>query len=75
MSRPRVNAIRDDLNQRFGAQLDEAAIRVVTSVEPEYINYAFDAIVERVGSVEKYFSEVLHVTSTVRELIAGRLVA
>jgi protein tyrosine/serine phosphatase len=70
----RVEAVRRDLNQRFAAQLSEEAVRVVTSVEAEYLDCAFNAISERFGSVDDYLSRGLQLTAAVREAIANNFV-
>jgi protein-tyrosine phosphatase len=69
----RVAALRKDLDERFGGKLSEDAIRVVTSVEPQYLDAAFDAIVDRHGSIGKYLAESLGVTPAVRDQLTTRL--
>jgi protein tyrosine/serine phosphatase len=70
----RVAALKEDLQRRFGAQMSDEAVQVVTSVEPVFLETAFDAIVARYGSVDSYLEEVLSVTPAVREALAERLV-
>jgi len=43
----RVGALKADLQRRFGAQLSDEAVRVVTSVEPLFLEAAFEAIIAR----------------------------
>jgi len=70
----RVGALKADLQHRFGAQLSDEAVRVVTSVEPVFLEAAFEAILARHGSVESYLEEVLSVTPAVRHALAVRFV-
>jgi protein-tyrosine phosphatase len=70
----RVGALRADLQRRFGAAMSDEAVRVVTSVEPDFLESAFDAIRQRHGSTEAYLADVLNVTPEMREAIADRLV-
>ena len=70
----RIDAIRHDLNTRFAAQLSEEAVRVVTSVEADYLDLSFRAITERFGSIEDYLRNGLGVTASVREAIAKNIV-
>jgi protein-tyrosine phosphatase len=71
----RVDAIRADLNERFAARLEEDAIRVVTSVEPQYLDRSFNVITNRFGTVDNYLREVLKVTNPMRGAIEKNLVA
>ena len=68
----RVAALTRDLQSRFG-NLSEEAVRVVTSVEPLFLQSALDAISARHGSVERYLADVLGVTPYVREMLSARL--
>jgi len=70
----RVGALKADLQRRFGAAMSDEAIRIVTSVEPAFLESAFDAIRQRHGSTEAYLADVLDVTPEVREALADRLV-
>ena len=70
----RVGALKEDLQRRFGAQLSDEAVRVVTSVEPLFLEAAFEAIIARRGSVESYLEHVLSVTPAVRHALAARFV-
>ncbi len=69
----RTAALTHDLRRRFGALSDEA-IRVVTSVEPAFLQASFDAITAKHGSINAYLSEVLGVTSDDRQALANRLI-
>jgi protein-tyrosine phosphatase len=71
----RVVALRDDLEHRFGRALPEEAVRVVTMVEPEFLETALDSLVARHGSVFGYLEQVLDVTPAVRAALAERLTA
>jgi protein tyrosine/serine phosphatase len=70
----RVGALRADLQRRFGAAMSDEAVRVVTSVEPDFLECAFDAIRQRHGTTEAYLTAVLNVTPEMREALADRLV-
>lgn len=72
-SAARVDALRQDLTKRFGPLSDEA-IRVVTTVEPSFLEAAFDAVREQNGSIERYFDQVLQAGPELRERIASRLI-
>ena len=68
----RIAALRQDLHKRFGGGMSEEAIRVVTSVEPAFLQSAFDAIDHRYESVDRYLQEVMQLTPEARlRLIAG----
>jgi protein tyrosine/serine phosphatase len=54
--------------------LDDAAVRVVMSVEPAYLDTAFAAIRERHGSVEAYAEAMCGVTPVLREAMAAQLI-
>ena len=70
----RIDSLRDSIQKRFGAGLSEDAIRVVTSVEPEYLETAFSIIIERFGSVEAYAREVLCLDTKIRDGLFANLV-
>lgn len=69
----RIEALRKELAKRFGPLSDEA-IRVVVSVESNYLDAAFNAIRERCGSVDRYLEEKLGVTPALREAISSKLI-
>jgi protein-tyrosine phosphatase len=71
----RIAAIRGDMDRRFNATLSEGAIRVVASVEAQWLDRAFDVIAERHSSIDAYLTEVLQVTPQDRNALAKRLVA
>ena len=73
-SEGRIGVLRADLQRRFGAALTEDAVRVITSVEPAYLQRAFDAITARHGNLNAYFESVLGVTPALREQLAERLI-
>ena len=70
----RVGALKADLQRRFGTAMSDEAVRIVTSVEPAFLESAFDAIKQRHGSIEAYLADVLDVSPDVRDAIAERLV-
>jgi protein-tyrosine phosphatase len=63
----RIAALRDDLYKRFGDGMSEEAIRVVTSVEPAFLQSAFDAIAHRYGDIDRYLQEVMLLTPAARQ--------
>ena len=68
----RISAIRQDLDQRFAAQLSDEAIAVVTSVEPQYLERAFEEIVRCHGSVDAYLADQLQVAPITRAQLSKR---
>jgi protein tyrosine/serine phosphatase len=70
----RIAALRDDLEWHFGAGLSDAAVNVVASVEPEFLQKAFDSIIARHGSIDEYLEKVLGVTASMKESLVERLV-
>jgi protein tyrosine/serine phosphatase len=71
----RIAAIRNDMDRRFSATLSEEAIRVVSSVEAQWLERAFEVIANRHASIDAYLTEVLQVTPQIRDALAKRLVA
>jgi protein tyrosine/serine phosphatase len=70
----RVDAIKETLRWSFGPDLSEEAVEVVSAVKAEYLQAAFDSIIDRCGSIDNYITDVLHVTPQMREAIVTRLV-
>jgi protein tyrosine/serine phosphatase len=70
----RVAALRRDLERRFGAPMSDEAVNVVVSVDPQFLQTAFDSVTERYGTVDVYLAEVLGVTPQVRDALVERLV-
>ncbi|MBB6255313.1 tyrosine-protein phosphatase [Nitrospirillum iridis] len=52
---------------------DEDAVRVVMEVRPDLLDLAFDAIIDRHGSVDTYLERQLGATPAVRDQIVARL--
>jgi protein-tyrosine phosphatase len=73
-SEARVAVLKADLQRRFGATMSDEAVRVVTSVEPAFLESAFGAIRQRHGNISAYLEDVLGVTSQMREALIDRLV-
>ncbi|MEY4783869.1 MAG: hypothetical protein RIR41_1804 [Pseudomonadota bacterium] len=71
----RVEALRQDLQRRFGAGITEDAIRVVTSVEPAFLASAFQGIRKRSGSVDAYLQQEMALPPAARAAMMVRLVA
>ena len=55
--RVRVNG--ETLRERYGAEMDDAAVRALISVAPEYLGTALTAIRERHGTIDAYLGETL----------------
>jgi protein-tyrosine phosphatase len=70
----RIDAGARMVRAHAAAPMDDAAVRVVMSVEPVYLETAFAAIRERHGSVEAYAEAVCGVTPAVRAALAARLI-
>ena len=54
-------------------QLDEAVLRVLMGVEPEYLESTFRVIAERHGSIDGYLADVLGADAALRERLRGAL--
>ena len=69
--RVRINgaALRD----RYGAEMDDGAVRALISVAPEYLGTALAAIRERHGTVDAYLGEVLGVGAAEMSAIRAAL--
>ena len=68
----RVAALRQDLHKRFGGGMSEEAIQIVTSVQPAFLQSAFDAIEQQFGSVDRYLEDVMLLRPSDRQgLVAG----
>jgi protein tyrosine/serine phosphatase len=59
----------------YGSEMTDDAVRVLMTVDPSYLDAAFDSIGERYGSVEIYMRDVLDVDTARRDAIIGKLVA
>jgi protein tyrosine/serine phosphatase len=70
----RIGALKADLQRRFGAPMSDEAVRVVTSVEPAFLDSAFEAIQQRHGSTENYLVDALGITPERREGLKARLI-
>jgi protein-tyrosine phosphatase len=53
--------------------VDEAALRVAVSVNPDYLETAFAEIRRAHGSLDNYLGEVLGVDAGLRETLQARL--
>ncbi|PLK25762.1 tyrosine-protein phosphatase [Novosphingobium sp. TH158] len=54
--------------------IDPEALRVLMSVEPEYLETAFSAVREKHGSIDAYQAEVLGIDDALRERLRAALV-
>lgn len=70
----RIEAGAKHMRGNFGSKIQDDAIRTLMSVDPAYLQTAFDAMRQRHGSIEAYAEEVLGVTPAVREALVARLV-
>ena len=55
----RIAAGADHIRSRYGAGITDEGIRALMEVREDYLAAAFDAIVERHGSIARYSAEVL----------------
>lgn len=69
----RIEAIRGHLHERFGDGLTEDAIEVIVSVEAAFLESAFNAIIEKHGSIEVYAHEVLRLDPANHSAIVDNL--
>lgn len=69
----RIEAGARMVRAHAAAPMDDAAVRVVMSVEPVYLDTAFAAIREQHGSIEVYAEAVCGVTPDLRAAMATRL--
>ena len=70
----RIDALRGELEKRFGPGLSDEAIEVITGVDPRFLGAALDAIAERFNSIESYLCDMLQVQSEAIEKIRIRLI-
>ncbi len=69
----RIEAGARMVRANLGRDMDDAAVRTVMSVHPDYLTNAFAAIQDRHGSVAAYAEDLLGVTPEVCARLAGRL--
>lgn len=69
----RIEAGARIVRANVGAAMDDAAVRTVMSVHPDYLNTAFAAIIDQHGSVTRYAESMLGVSSTLRASLSARL--
>lgn len=62
------------VRENFGRSMEDAAVRALMSVQPEFLETAFEAIRSRYGSTRAYLSEALGLRSEQVQRIAERLV-
>lgn len=65
--------VRQELTLRFG-NISAEAVRTILSVEPAYLDAAFQAIKDRYATLSMYFDQVLGINASVRARIASKLV-
>lgn len=70
----RIESGAKHMRDNLGAGMEEAAIRTLMGVHPEFLETAFAAVREKHGSEESYAREVLGVTADVRAALVERLV-
>lgn len=71
----RAPAIAEQLRASTGRTASHDAVVAFMGVEPAYLEAAFDAIVERHGSIDAYLTEALGVDAALRDRIGARLSA
>lgn len=62
------------IRDRLGLEVAEDVLRVVMAVEPEYLDIAFAAIRERLGSEDAYFNQILGLAPSGRDRLREVLV-
>ncbi len=67
----RIAAGAEAVRANFGADMDDAAVRTLMSVHPEYLDTAFAAL----GDVDAYCRETLGLTAAARETMRTALLA
>lgn len=70
----RIEAGAKHMRGNYGSRIEEAAIRALMSVEPDYLQTSLDQIRARHGSVEAYAEEVLGVGPELRAALAANLI-
>lgn len=58
------------IRARYGA-VDDATVRVIMGVDPEFLAASFAAIDERHGSIDRYLDDVLGLDQPIRERLRG----
>ena len=71
----RIDAGARHVRSGFGRDMDTDAVRVLMSVDPEFLDTAFGAIKSQHGSIAVYARDVLGVTPQMRDAIARNLIA
>ncbi len=69
----RIAAGAKTVRSNFGPEMEESAVRVLMSVQEDFLIAAFDAMRERYGSVEAYARDVLGVDDAMVARIASQL--
>ena len=72
-SEARIEAGRRSIRAIWG-DMEDAALRALMAVEPEYLAITYAVIEERYGSLEAYLETVLGVDGALREKLVERLV-
>jgi protein tyrosine/serine phosphatase len=70
----RIDAGARHIRNNYGERIEEAAIRTLMSVHPDYLQTSLGRIVERHGSIERYSDEVLGVDPCLLERLKARLI-
>jgi protein tyrosine/serine phosphatase len=71
----RLTEMAEQFEQNYGRKVDEAFLRHVMSVQPDYLDAAFEAIEAEHGDVDAYLEQVLGVDAAARTAIRERLLA
>jgi protein-tyrosine phosphatase len=67
-------AVAVAMQEEAGKPVDPAAVRAAIEVNAEYLDAAFDVIIERAGTIPNYLEEVLGISADQRRRIISRLV-
>jgi len=70
----RMPKIQARMEERLARKLDSAALRPMLGVEVDYLRNAFDAMIERHGSVDAYMREVLGIGDAQRQTLREHLI-
>lgn len=71
----RLPALKRHMEQRFGREISDEALRALLTVEPVYLRQCRAALQERSGSVDGYLEDVLNVGADKRRMIQARLLS
>jgi protein tyrosine/serine phosphatase len=74
-STERIAALTRYFHGRAGPKMSDAALRIVLTVDEQFLHAALQAIKQQCGSVDEYLESTLGITRAMRAALAARLVA